>query len=152
MTFPSVVATGRCLLPRSVGVFQPVANPDPDKHRGHSHKPLPQTLFQHGLALKSSLSCPGEEAPPRPKSLVGVGTWGLQVIARGSQRRPWAAVPSAAQPDQRVGKPWPRPKTLVAVTQKWHYGEGHPSTAPALLGDLTPAVWDDRLPRLVAAP
>ncbi len=29
-----------------------------------------------GLAAKSSLPCPGEEALPRPESLVGVGTWG----------------------------------------------------------------------------
>ena len=43
---------------------------------------------QLGLLLdisifKSSLPCPGEEAPPRPKSWVGVGTWWLQTIEFG---------------------------------------------------------------------
>lgn len=43
---------------------------------------------QLGLLLdisifKSSLPCPGEEAPPRPKSLVGGGTWWLQTIEFG---------------------------------------------------------------------
>ena len=55
--------------------------------------------LQYGLASKSSLPCPGEEAPPLPKSLVGVGTWGLQVIALGPRRRLLVAVPSAARGD-----------------------------------------------------
>ena len=44
--------------------------------------------LQYGLVLKSSLPCPGEEALPRPKSLVGVGTMGLQAIALGPKGGP----------------------------------------------------------------
>ncbi len=78
-------------------ISQPTDTPEPGNPQRTSGNPSRWPLA--GLASKSSLPCPGEEAPPRPKSLVGVGTWGLQVIALGPRRRPWAAVPSAARGD-----------------------------------------------------
>ena len=76
-------------------ISQPTDTPEPGNFHRTSGNSSRWSLA--GFASKSSLPCPGEEAPPRPKSLVGVGTWGLQVIALGPKRRHWAAVPSAAQ-------------------------------------------------------
>ena len=62
----------------------------------------------YGFALKSSLPCPGEEAPPRPKSLVGVGTWGATSgRAWPSEGGPGLRFPprfGATQPSRLVGR------------------------------------------------
>ena len=79
----------------------------------------------YGFALKSSLPCPGEEAPPRPKSLVGVGTWGATSDrAWPSEGGPGLRFPprsGATQPSRPVGR------EAVAATED--LGCGH---VPAL--------------------
>ena len=53
-------------------------------------------------ASKSSLPCPGEEAPPRPKSLVGVGTGWLRPRGGSGLRSP--PRPGATKPSRPVGR------------------------------------------------
>ena len=84
-------------------ISQPTDTPEP----GNFHRTFGNSSRRSlaGFASKSSLPCPGEEAPPRPKSLVGVGTWGLQVIALGPRRRPglrFPPRPGATQPSRPV--------------------------------------------------
>jgi len=76
--------------------------------------------LQYGLAFKSSLPCPGEEAPPRPKSLVGVGTRGLQVIVLAPKGGPGLRFP----PRPGVTKP-SRPVGREAVAATKDPGRGH---------------------------
>ena len=107
-------------------------------------------LPRGGSATQSPLPCPGEEAQPRPKSLVGVGARELQAIALGSQRRPWAAVPSTARGDRVLptggpGGLWSRPKALVAIPLSGAAAKGTRRPAPEC-GCHAPALRGDRLP------
>ena len=92
-----------------------------------SRNPLSGPLV--GSAAKTSLPCPGEEAPPRPKSLVGVGTRGPQVIALAPKGGPGLRFPprsGATKPSRPVGR------EAEAATKD--PGRGHEPGAAAWVG------------------
>ncbi len=96
-TFLRAPAKLRLNQPLLVAEFQwgkPTDTPDPGEKLPTPQELLLGTPLQYVLAEKSSLPCPGEEALPRPKSLVGVGTLGLQVIALGPKGGPGLRSPS----------------------------------------------------------
>jgi hypothetical protein len=86
--------------------------------------------LQYGLTLKSSLPCPGEEAPPRPKSLVGVGTWGAASdrawLLEGVLGLRFPPRPGATKPSRLVSR------EAVAATKD--PGRGHEKAAAAAKG------------------
>ena len=129
----------------------PISRAAPREDHTHPRELWLGTLLAIWVGIKVLLALP-RRGGPAPTQVLGRGrhmgatsdrAWPPKAaLGCGSLRGPGRHSPS----DQWVGRPWPRPKTQVAVTKMRRLRPmGSRRPAPGC-GCPTPAAWGDRLP------